>query len=1254
MSISPGPNTGGAYPSALSSSTTFYKYEPFSFTFTGGSNFAVSGTLAGYCTVSTSNAVFSAAVTGTGTIAGTALTLTSGGPFVAGSFITGVASGTYIVSVTNSSNYVVSPSQTVSSPTSITQNNGFQTVGSVSGETLTVTSTGGTLTYRIYINNGRFIVTPTLTSIVLYQNEPISNTLRILGLNASNITFTAQTLMCNAYTTPTLPSSLLTFTPSNDRLNFILAGSSTNVSASSNYYIIGSNSTNGYVVTTTFSIQVSNERMYMLSSNTNVSLTIGTALAPPYPTFEVITPLTTPVGTQVSFGSFNLPPGLSLLSVASNKVSIVGIPVYTSNTTFLSTVTAATYGLAMLTASSTISFGYNSSVIFTSPSTATFYSNVPNSITNTAVLFPISNTITYTSTALSGFTLGATTGILSGTATSNVTIPITATSGLISNVQSVNISVLPVSVSYTISPSSTITNIVGQTITPVTITFSSPAYSGICVQGTPVYSGLPLGLTAQFSGSTVTLTGIAYVVATNQPITVTITTPDGTLKTATLYYTFTSDTFTTTIYPTSLSFQQNALITPIQFSVVTASQVPITYFYGSGVPSGLYVTPGGTLQGTPTTPTALTALTGVYATNGYSSNQVTSGLSYSVKSDTAHILSSPFATALTVSSPVATIATTTQTTSGLSLSNEYFNPAVGFKQPNTMTFLTYPYGLIVSPLSITGTLGTCTYPDDIVLPAYTTIYGTFNPNAIPVVLALSNSNPQVINRFIIGQRPYGFNVYCDFGTSTFSNIASYGILGQEKTNPHSFVITSNATSTLSNWSGNIVIANGDSQLIVGSTGTPFTFNVTDDFGGGGARYCIYDASNLQRWIALSMNTGYIWTSPTPDLRNANWNQFVVGGTIPAVLAGVGSGIVMRMYGTTLLLGGATPNTLVQTTITPSTVGPLTFSNVTSNIISSVYDIATGPVVVAAGRVNPASLYPTTSIQYSYDGTTWLPTIGSFNTLTTNVVYGNSKLTYPWLALGSNGATPGVAYSSDGITWTQSQYLFAIGTTLGPLQFDGTYWCFFGTSNSTFTLYQHDALGTTMDTWTSTTPSFSDSGITALYTFPTPIYTIVGTPNPVVYAGATPTGPVITPASQTVLIYQYVPISSVTFSSSDLTAVYFLGSALPPGMTFDAATATISGLSVQLGTFVVAIYAQSSSGVSVVTVTFIVSRATILAKTPNAASYTSFVREKVTADSATSAINNHTTPFEVGPFALPRPPAIITAPEICCDTTVKNN
>jgi hypothetical protein len=498
-------------------------------------------------------------------------------------------------------------------------------------------------------------------------------------------------------------------------------------------------------------------------------------------------------------------------------------------------------------------------------------------------------------------------------------------------------------------------------------------------------------------------------------------------------------------------------------------------------------------------------------------------------------------------------------------------------------------------------------------------------------------------------------VYCDFGTSTFSNIASYGTQSQSNAAPHYCVITSNATSTLSNWPGNIVITNGETQMFIGSKGTPFTFNTTGSFGAG-VRYCIYDASNLQRWIALSMTNAYIWISPTLETDPSTWTTLSVSGTLPSILSGIGPGYIVRMYGTTLLIGGASPFPLVQTTVTPSTIGALTFSNVSNQIISSVYDIATGPVVVAAGQVNPASAYPTTSMQYSYDGITWLPTTGSFNTLATNVTYGNSKLVYPWLALGSNGATPRVAYSSNGIAWTQSQYSFPIGTSLGPLQFDGTYWCFFGTSNSSFTLYQHDALSTTMDTWTTTTPSFNDSDtttITALYTFPTPIYTIVGTPNPVVYAGATPAGPVITPASQTVLIYQYVPISPVTFSSSSA-AVYFLGSTLPPGMTFNALTATISGLSVQLGTFIVTVYAQSSSGVSVVTVTFIVSRATILAKTPNAASYTSFIREKVTADSATSAINDHITPFEVGPFMLPRPPVIVTAPEICCDTSVKNN
>jgi hypothetical protein len=100
--------------------------------------------------------------------------------------------------------------------------------------------------------------------------------------------------------------------------------------------------------------------------------------------------------------------------------------------------------------------------------------------------------------------------------------------------------------------------------------------------------------------------------------------------------------------------------------------------------------------------------------------------------------------------------------------------------------------------------------------------------------------------------------------------------------------------------------------------------------------------------------------------------------------------------------------------------------------------------------------------------------------------------------------------------------------------------------------------------------------------------------------------------------------------------------------------TLSGLSVQLGTFNVSVYAQSTDGITLRTITFVVSRTPILPTLHSAADYTSYVREKVAADAATSAVNNHATPFEVGPFALERPPVITLAPELCCDTNQFKN
>ena len=359
-----------------------------------------------------------------------------------------------------------------------------------------------------------------------------------------------------------------------------------------------------------------------------------------------------------------------------------------------------------------------------------------------------------------------------------------------------------------------------------------------------------------------------------------------------------------------------------------------------------------------------------------------------------------------------------------------------------------------------------------------------------------------------------------------------------------------------------------------------------------------------------------------------------------------------MFSNVLLWGGSGTYPLVQSSNAgPSFPSSMRFSNVTTYpTVSNVYDIRISESIVVTGG---AAFANSASMFWSTDALNWTPAVNSFTTNTSAILYGGSNLVgNSWLALGTN-TTPGVSYSADGKTWISTDFAFSSSTILGPARFDGTYWCFFATS-SVVTLYQHDALASTMSnssSWTSTVISIP--GVFGIYAFPTPIYTITGTPKPVVYAGSTPNGPTITPSGTTYSIFQYIQITPITFTSSS-SVIFFLGSDLPPGMTWDATKGIIKGLSVKLGTFTVTVYAQASNGISSSTIRFVVSRVQIAPRILSAAANTSFVREKVTADSATSAINNHTTQFEVGPFLLERPPVITTAPEICCDTSVKNN
>ena len=1178
-------------------------------------------------------------------------------------------SGTYVAFFTGSGTPIV----TIDKSTT-----GFLTPGSTNGETIILTAGPSTITYRIFVLNGRFQVSPPVSSIVLYRNEPLSITLSNLGYTGlTGITFTsAPTLTIVPYTTPTLPSSLLTLTNTGDYRTFLLSGSCPLLSASSNYYFVGSNSSNGFVVTTQFGIQVAGERMILIPSSSSNVLTISTTPITPI-TFQCYVP--TSVVGNVTFTASNLPPGLSLsaTSVApvSNvaTVSITGTPVYPSSgtTSYSTTLVATSLGVSVLTTSSALSFSYTPSIIFDTQSTD-FYVNIADSYQLTANVFPTAEPVTFSfETPIPGLSLSSS-GLLTGTVSSTTVGQVVASSvGVSSVTKPLTVTAVVVPISIVVSPSA-VPTYVGQPIPTTTVTFSSTAYPASCnfiaSNGVSI-TGLPEGfysvwtypsLTANFFGtvySNVVPSPNSSVVV---PFTISVTTIDNAVVTSNFPYTFLADSCTFSTTATSFSWKQNAPIDPVIFTGTPASRLPIAYYYADAtLPAGLYVSPGGILQGTPAVVTTGSTLTGLNATTGNRFtpflNILGSAYTYSVSKDSALLFATPSSVALAVSSAIPPITIGNQTVSGVLLSNTYYSN--GQDLANPMIFTTYSYGLTAFPLYLSGSLGTCTYPNDVVLPASVFVNGSFNPNSIPTLFGLSNTNPQIINRFIAAANDNtSYTIFNDSGTYQFSPMYT-----KLSTGIHSFQIISNATTSLSAWSGSLVIADGSPTITVSTSVSPPVFSPGSPV--DTIAYSTY-ASNLGYWIAVTntatslyftQSVGGAWVrrGTTSTLGSA-----LVGSASPPLGTSI-SGYVLRMFGTTLLLGGSGLDYCPMSTVP---TGAAAFSDATGGVIENglpVYDIAVSPTTaVAAGKMIGCSL------AWSSDGIDWKATTGSFSLAAFSVVYSGLPA-LGWFALGYNGGSlsaptnPVVAWSLDGKAWTQIAFGFANTVALGPVQFDGTYWSFFTTVNSVFTLYQHDALVSNIATTSTWLPprTISLPGMTKVSAFPTPIYTITGVPQPNVFVGATPTGPVFTsPGVTNYEIYQYVKITPIVFSATSPTGaslVYFLTSSIPPGMVWDG-TSTLSGLSVQLGTFHVSVYAQSTDGITLRTISFVVSRAPILPTLHSAADYTSYVREKVAADAATSAVNNHATPFEVGPFALERPPVVTLAPELCCDTNQFKN
>ena len=1163
-------------------------------------------------------------------------------------------------------------------------NGPFKSIGSQSGETVTIFSSDGyTLQYTFFIYAGRFAGSAGLS---VYVGEPIS------------IVYTPSTSLTGVLTSPTLPSGLSLSTGG------VLSGTPTTLSPSTNYLFYGSNSTNGFTVNSTISIQVNAPRVLLTSFPTTQSLTVGVPFAGV--TLASLNP------NLLSF-SGTPPPGLSA-STTSNSLTLAGTPLTPSNAdaaglapalyTIIDNVTNAFIIV-------TIPFKYTEAVQFTFPSSPLsrqIYSNIPMTpiqLVASTVYANTSSPITYSSVGAlpTGLTLNSTTGILSGTPTSSGgTYYFVATNGNGISKTSDGIT-LTVSQAVFNLPSVTVPVLyVGKAMTPVSATVTTNGYtdSGVSEINLTVVSA-PTGLIVTLSQNSFTISGTPrFDTIGTGSIVINVAAANVTPATLTIPITVSADQ--TTFYPTALTtyaFAQNIPITPIQLSASFVYGVPVTLYYKITLPAGLVISPNGLISGTPTAASIVTSTFTVAATNGYT--EVITDYNYTVTVDSLICFSTGSIPTLTYGTIVSTPVTTV------------------LRSGSTVTSLLpgYLYGLSLTPTRLSGTFGSGNYPDVVIPPG----------RAFIRVLGSGVSPPSTFFELTPAQtqtrtKPYAFErelrySTTDLFTSTttaktipISNVTDFqpAVLGSNR-----YMVANNDTTTYYTADGGQTYSDitapqpihsvayqnstwyglGSNGLYSWASGSPWSSaSISSPIP------CTVDNRLVLRSVPVAStsckissvepsgtNLIYISSTPLPvgtsiwtfsGFNFARFNleqvvgtvnptsliQIVVPSLLPAgdeVNFGIGNqpdAISYYPYAPRLLLGGQSL-TYVNSGGTSAITSSCTLQEV-RDISTSVY----GMVIAAGG--SSISAPPSTAVstlQYSTNqGATWTQSTNDFTWYASSVVWGGYMdtllgLRRAWIAIGYDiSGIPGIKCSTSGQTWTNVDIgaTFTSATVIGPLQFDGTNWQIFVKEGATTTIYSHDAKSSTLTSplwWTPTVTT------TSVGVYPTPWFSGSFT-SAMLQVGITSTGPIFTSPTITGYIgYQYVQIAPIIFDTDLSGSSFFLASTLPAGLAWSPAvlntngnvTATITGQPVILGTSIITVYAQNSTGISKITLTIVTQP--IPLKTPNTtpSGYLNFIKQKVIVDSAVSSINNKALVSPVGTFLANAPQPETTAPEICC-------
>ena len=1149
----------------------------------------------------------------------------------------------------NSSSSTLQPLFTRVSSTSLVFSGTFQTASTTPYSLIVkAIDSGGTvydsISLSLTVNGGRFFPPAPGQNYQLYQYENISNTL------GSNPVFYSALSIDNIFSIPSLPIGT-SFSNVNSN-TYCLRGTPTIATSQSNFQIFGSNSTNGKIISTTVSMRVNGQIVRLAPTSALASgLVVGRAITPI--SFTSVLP-TTIYAFSFQYGWDPLPDGLVFKDINSNVVG-QGFSPTDSNLTITLSGTPTSAGAALLASSPTyqvrlmglrtdqtgtqirgysvISFSFSETLILTSTVSSSLYESLPltsTDVTVTPATYFYSGTYpTISSLVASSLPAGLSlqhvgsnyylTGTPSTPGTASYTITAVNTNGTQGSIQ-ITIPInadTPTFLSPTPTDGTSVTLIVSR---PMSLEFSDgivfSATSPLTSTAHPiVYSSsfdfAAYGLTVNRSGTTFKVSGTPTVSAGSQVVTITATDYIGKTATTTIYFTINQDSFTWPSY--TPIYYQNRLITPYQINVSTTSERSIQMFSSLDAPDGVFVSPGGLISGTPTIGNS--GVFSVTATTGYT----TASHLYSFT-----IIPDNFLTVqVNDSDPFTTI-----------FSNIYFKSIL--YSSDTVITPTYTVSLypIQSPtatvsLSPSGNLSgnfSTVSPYSVYLADVNAVYGSFDITT-PSQLCFTFSNvasPLLIAAYI--ENGTGLSKVRNTSSYVFRSVTD----GTKLSNAQSWIDSGvdASTDTYYGNGGSDISAIG-SNFVASSTTVLYsgTYNyITNNFTwpssliyNVGLQITCVGNDGINKWISFSPSyPGYfnVYTKTTGGSWSSGSATVNASTTAPTCI----------QYMSSYFVGA-------NGTYSMRAQSPFTSWNATNLGFNVTKIIAVDTTLIAVGRgiststnaggawvrqnfTTPSIIYSGTIKDIAYAGGTWV-ICGIDSTLTNSFI----------------------AYGPSLTEWTL--YTPPVTDTWSALNFNGNAWTFTGSSSL---LYLDAGPWPTQTTVVTSSSGIVNKLISGLFSNGPAVPKTVFIPRNSVLSYTSPT-------QTNFVLYQYVPYSFTFGAVPTTNFIYYYSDNIPIGFQFllDSAgtIATLTGISPIAGTQSVTVYAKTATSTAL---RFTIGLQTVLPFFVNpqsgASAYTAILRNEVEANAAQNARDNKTYPQVdalAGPFMGPRAPDVITAP-----------